>query len=465
METLHKVNYAMSVKCMLLLYSWNIRYRDSMNAAVHSIQAYSNKAYWPVVTTLRGEGMLNDYVTNMKRLEPVMAEYTSRIGGRILKMDHTFKIAKFGRIGGTRDQHCQFYCLLTIMNEFGEILAWWFVSSKSLAMLRTDLNKVAQREDIKLQDIWVDNPDQEGNFLKHTFGENVNVYRDIFHLTKDFFQECRQRSNLRELFMGELSNCIFEVSADDIVKTYDELHLAGKLSVEEIDEKTMRWFKEHKGVCTFIKKPNVIVADLRKLQAKYKNKSDLFKTGMDALFDQTIVALQRGAYGKPDEPIDQHLEACDGTYISTHGSSILESFHLYLQGFLEGYSIGIVSLHFICVDLVYRWNLNRGKKLNRMDCLAIYDPQLLTDVVKLCTNLQVPVPHCFSMWKPFEKQWEGGCPAQNAKEMFGALRAHYHEIWYEEACRYYEKFPEQVSDDDIEFYPHQRGFSSLYEKF
>ena len=163
--------------------------------------------------------------------------------------------------------------------------------------------------------------------------------------------------------------------------------------------------------------------------------------------------------------IDQHLEACDGTYISTHGSSILESFHLYLQGFLEGYSIGIVSLHFICVDLVYRWNLNRGKKLNRMDCLAIYDPQLLTDVVKLCTNLQVPVPHCFSMWKPFEKQWEGGCPAQNAKEMFGALRAHYHEIWYEEACRYYEKFPEQVSDDDIEFYPHQRGFSSLYEKF
>ena len=463
-ETLQKVNYAQCIKSMLLLYSWNPLYRSAaLMQAVHNINAYDNKKYWPIVSNGKGLTTRQAYVSNMKRLEPILAEYTSKIGGRSIRMDHTFKVAKFGRVSGTDGKYCSFYCLLSVMNEYGEIVGWWFSSSKSMAMLEKELELMTKRSGINVRDIWIDNPHQETSFLQKTFGNEVSVYRDIFHLTKDFYDECAAKSNLRQQFMGELSNAIFAVSESDILDNTEDF-VSKYAGATDMRGKSMKWFKDNKKVRNFLKCPNKIIEGLVSIRRKYRDKKDLFKKGMLPLFEKTIHELKSGIYGKVNQPIDQHLKGKDGIVYSTRGSSILESFHMFLQGFLEGYSLGIVPLHFICCDMVYRWNMNRGLKLGRQNCLAIYEPQLLTDVVVLCNELGLCIPNDFCNWKALESQWKGGRPTPLQHEMFGSLQANYNEIWYQEAKKYYEKHPDKVRYKR-ELEPHEVGFDLEYQLY
>lgn len=61
------------------------------------------------------------------------------ITGRILCGDHTFKIAKIPTLGYQR----VFEAMYTVMNEYGQILGFWMVQSKSMNDLKDEFDAVS----------------------------------------------------------------------------------------------------------------------------------------------------------------------------------------------------------------------------------------------------------------------------------------------------------------------------------
>ena len=72
---------------------------------------------------------------------PVLLRRLMQVTGRILKGDMSFKLAKKIRCARTG----QYTCVFSLMNEFGEILGYWFCRSKSLAGVRSELQNVQAR--------------------------------------------------------------------------------------------------------------------------------------------------------------------------------------------------------------------------------------------------------------------------------------------------------------------------------
>jgi hypothetical protein len=71
------------------------------------------------------------------------------LGGEILKLDHTFKTATYIR---EADGQPAFTAVLTIMNEFTQILAQFMTHTKSLDELQEQLKDIAQNyEKLHLQ--------------------------------------------------------------------------------------------------------------------------------------------------------------------------------------------------------------------------------------------------------------------------------------------------------------------------
>lgn len=72
-------------------------------------------------------------------------EYYNRknqmIDGRHLKVDHSFKITKCIRMDGS----IVFEGMFTIMNEYGQIVAYWFTHGSNLGQLRANILQLAQR--------------------------------------------------------------------------------------------------------------------------------------------------------------------------------------------------------------------------------------------------------------------------------------------------------------------------------
>lgn len=60
------------------------------------------------------------------------------IGGRILRIDHTFKVAKLCKIKG----QYVFKAVFEVMNEHNEIVAYWLTTSKSVPEMKLELEKV-----------------------------------------------------------------------------------------------------------------------------------------------------------------------------------------------------------------------------------------------------------------------------------------------------------------------------------
>ena len=72
---------------------------------------------------------------------PTLLRRLMDVTGRILKGDMSFKLAKKIRCARTG----QYTCVFSLMNEFGEILGYWFCRSKSLSGIRVELEKVKER--------------------------------------------------------------------------------------------------------------------------------------------------------------------------------------------------------------------------------------------------------------------------------------------------------------------------------
>ena len=85
--------------------------------------------------------MADAYIDQIERLIPFFNRCMEKLDGKILCGDHSHKIAKLVHVGGER----AFEGLYSLMNEYGQIIGWWFVHSTNLSEVREKLKSVAKR--------------------------------------------------------------------------------------------------------------------------------------------------------------------------------------------------------------------------------------------------------------------------------------------------------------------------------
>ena len=457
LNSLMHCNYAHCIKISLLFAFWN----PFCAPAKQLINSLPDYALWPVVP-ITNDCISNLYSMEMSRQEPLIWSYLSNLGGNTIKLDHTFDIANFGRVSGTRGTSCMFYSFLAVMNEFGEVIGFWFCFSKSLEELRRQFMDLSRRDNVDVSVVYTDNPKSDSAFLKSIFGDNVCVFRDVFHLFHDFFKLCNPRSSIRKEFMAELSNAFYYVSEGDIQTLKTKLIQSGRKTIDQAEKLHLSWIRLQKGVRKYLKRPADIVENLLQLQKNYST-TDCFKPSIIKLFAETIQNLNNGMYGIADSDITQHVESFNDEFFSTQGTSILESLHRFKEMFFVGCQSRVPTLHFRACDMVIRWNLHRARVVRGLKILNIYDLQLLSDISTLFEELKtldMVRPVSLRQWKSLSSKWRGR-PDSPRHEMFGALRAFYSETWYKEVLSCANSVPSLSIDQGLPLFE----FNDQYQQF
>jgi hypothetical protein len=83
----------------------------------------------------------NCYVFVMSREKEMKTSYINSLTGNILCADHTFKVAKVPFLDHSRI----FKALFSVMNEFGQVIAFWMTQGTSLAEVTSALLSIKAR--------------------------------------------------------------------------------------------------------------------------------------------------------------------------------------------------------------------------------------------------------------------------------------------------------------------------------
>ena len=359
----------------------------------------------------------HQFDTTMKRLEPLIMGHISSLTGEFLRMDYTFRVAKFGK-DANGDQ--AYSCMATTMNEYQEIAGFWLCKTKSLKEIKCEIQKMRRRIESngkKCRVVWVDNPGSDTAFLREAFGSDVVVLRDIFHVLQDYFEACYDKPT-RQQFMADLSSAFFLLNKTDI----DRLKAADP---EKYGDKEDAFFRNNPRVRTHVEDRKAIKKALKEIYSRYMTTTGMYKKSMAAVHESVLKQLENGWLTDP-EGVNMHINIGtedDPVYATIRSTSQLESFHHYLQKGLHGFMSSPELLHFVLLDTVLRWNLvkaaaNKGDKL-----LATYDIDVLNNTVALYSQLgydRSTLPTSCRGWKPVTPAWTSA-PADDT-ELFGCGR-------------------------------------------
>jgi hypothetical protein len=135
------------------------------------------------------------------------------VRGRILKCDHTFKMAKIIKVN--RDK--PFAALFSVMNEFNEIVGFWLASTKKISELRSALEQINARyqdvaDDQKIQVMYTDNCCSDRKILQEIFGM-ILVKLDVFHLMNRL--KVKKKHRFFASFMKSIQEALMCSSQED----------------------------------------------------------------------------------------------------------------------------------------------------------------------------------------------------------------------------------------------------------
>jgi hypothetical protein len=312
--------------------------------------------------------------------------------GRCLKIDHTFWVTKFVR---ERNGDQFYYAMFTVMNEYAEVMAFYFCTSKSLAEVREELKLIKRRyegmED-SLQIIYTDNPRSDEVLLKEIFGDQVQVKRDIFHVLNDYFKACYKHP-LRPWLMGELRRSFFTDEETDKELIINALLKSG-YTMEQINKKDEKWFRSRSR--KYIIDPDLIKENLEEVIQRYSSFSKLFKKEMKSKHKSIQQQLLGGYLTDPsDSSVYFDISTTDDSpkFITIRGTSQLESLHYHIQKVLEGPNCSEETIHLTLMDRFYRWNKKKGAINRQMESDLCFDPKLQHRVDSLRRQLGLPAKH------------------------------------------------------------------------
>lgn len=421
------------------------------------------------------------YVEELIRLEPHLVADMVNIKATVLKTDHTFKLCKSVRSYGSKLP--SYYGAVHIMNEVGEICAFYYTYTKSFEELTKEFELFrdrVRRLEGKVERIYIDNPDTAGMFFKRIFGDDVEICYDIFHIMDDFHRLLAKNDPQRNEYMSKLSDIFFVVDENDLVKV--QAQLSAKYGQDYVNNLPGYAYKKMKEVRTYVNDKDAIEENLIQLLQEYNcdlNKRSVYNdryssTEIRKFFEKQIGLIQSQYFQQNvlkriesehddvlqpveepdddgyDDPHDDSAEHNDnddephnlipihinvGTddnpkYITSRSTSQLESAHLYARNGIGGWSTGEKLFHLLNSDKIYRWNINNRKKrsLKKLKKGTCYDPVLVNDISALLNKLNMEVSNTMRLYGPLAHK---SIPEPFIDETFGAIRFHYSASWFQ----------------------------------
>jgi hypothetical protein len=85
--------------------------------------------------------LISQVILLMEKVEQYIMKRMQMIDGKHLSGNHSFKIAKQVMSNGTKS----FTALYCLMNEFGQVLGWWFTTGTGMRELEAPLSKIPKR--------------------------------------------------------------------------------------------------------------------------------------------------------------------------------------------------------------------------------------------------------------------------------------------------------------------------------
>ncbi len=308
-----------------------------------------------------------------------------------------------------------YYAMLTVMNEYAEVMGFYFCTSKSLYELEEEMKLLQKRytDSSQVSVVYTDNARADELFLKSVFGEHIQVKRDIFHVLNDYYKGCYKHP-LRSWFMGDIRQAFFTDDLEDkeaVIRLLLQKH-ADELPLDVLADKDEKWFRRR--IRKYIVDTDVIKKELQRVIERYKDFPGLFKTHMHVTHQSIIEQLVKGFLTDPSGEnvyFDISNDNEEPKYITIRGTSQLESLHYHIQKVLSGPNCNEETLHLVLTDRLYRWNVAKGSVNRNMVDDLIYDPKVKSEIDLLRGKLHLKKKH--------------NIPKTTLNEGFGILRSRY----------------------------------------
>jgi hypothetical protein len=276
---------------------------------------------------------------------PLLGYWTSYVASvvcRVLRIDHTFKIANSVRmkVGGvSRKCHA---AMLTGCNELGLIAVATTTKTKSHDDMRIPLEHVSRQGNTKT--VVTDNPHGDSKFLKEMFGKSVQLLGDIFHHLQEFGKSVKGFSVNGCAAMKDLSKVLW-------------LTVDGPDGSEDVTGSTGVTSKKR-----FITKPEHFAEGAQRVlrHALSKNVS-INANRWHAACRRMAASFSNGYFEMP--LIGSYVDTPGLGSVSTRGTNAEETFHRCLRTFVKGGQSCAVTLHALIVGFTAKYNMDKLSRL------------------------------------------------------------------------------------------------------
>ncbi|GAQ89859.1 hypothetical protein KFL_005690120, partial [Klebsormidium nitens] len=286
-----------------------------------------------------------------------LAEFESRkqwihqqlvhVDGRYVKLDHTFKVCKMIR---TADGKKAFLGVMTVMNEYGQIVFQKMTQTTSLDEVSGDFQKIRARYAAHgfqpMEIAWVDNPRTTSAKVKASLGVDL-VLNDPLHALMLVSCTIPDDHSLKGLLMTRMSQAMFKTVEGDKALLVDYLRRSG-LSEGDIARKPAAYFKRHcrRVIPTATELGTRLDQVFQGLQYAYDTATGvtLFNKATTQAFINEMF-IQTGTWGGGIP-----------CYTAIRGSSQLEGYHRHLALVLSGANNSPQLAHAQLSDHKVDWN-------------------------------------------------------------------------------------------------------------
>lgn len=247
-----------------------------------------------------------------------------------LRLDHTFKVvSNIGYLRSDGRWITQYGCILMVLNEDGQVLAWQLTNSTSLSEVLPLLHELKERIDLPANmklTIYVDNCCQVRKKLHEVFGNDTLVKLDVFHAVQRITRAMSKR------------HAFFHSCMHDVRMLFRNPTDIGKKRTMSTPDSTL------------------MLSNLDNFVLKWKN---VEHNGRKILTDKVICQLQT---------LRAHVQhGCLANIEPGGGTSYNEALHRYINPhFSHVRKIGLPLAYALLTILLYKHNCKKASTVNSL---------------------------------------------------------------------------------------------------
>jgi hypothetical protein len=273
-------------------------------------------------------------------LLPYWTSYVGLISCKLVRLDHTFKVANSVRMKvGNQSRKC-YSAMLTACNEVGLVMAAVMTKTKSHEDMEIPLRGIAERNPNEpVQTVITDNPEGDKKLLEKLF-PGAQLLADIAHGLFYFGKSVSGFSSSAYGVMKDVSKALWETVASPRDAP------AKKATPKRFVTQSEVFGRGLDSAFRTAQSQNVRVN---------ANKWFAAKRRMMAFFE-------RGYYAMP--LMGAYIDTPGLGSITTRGTNCEEAFHRCIRTFVKGGQSCAVTLHTLIVGFTAKYNMNKVARLS-----------------------------------------------------------------------------------------------------